>query len=229
MKSQSTQPGLRKDTLVSQIYECLRKRIANFSLKPGERIDVKALAQELSVSQTPVREALHKLVEQGLVNAKPYVGYFVTRLTPEDVKELFDLRKAIEILALKYIIMENCDEKSLDELRKCADKLAQQRDLETLSEEVRTFDEDFHVNFLIRGSHNKWLAKLGNGIIDLIRLTTQLSLNPKTACEEHRKILDAIARRDLKTAASLLDAHLERAKHDSIVGLPSNEGVVDNE
>ncbi len=212
---QDSKPVFRKDTLVSRICEYLRERIANFSLKPGERIDVKELAQQLSVSQTPLREALHKLVEQGLVIAKPYVGYFVVKLTAEDIQELFDLRKAVEVLALKYII-ENVDKEALMELLMRTDELEQQKDGDVLTQRVRELDEDFHVGFLIKGSRNKWLAKLGNGVIDLIKLTTQLSLNPRAACAEHRAILNAIAKRDVEKAISLLEAHIERAKHDSI-------------
>ena len=215
MFGQDSPPGIRKDTLVSRICEYLRERIANFSLKPGERIDVKKLAQELSVSQTPLREALHKLVEQGLVIGKPYVGYFVVKLTAEDIQELFDLRKAMEVLALKYII-KDVDKEALTELLVRTDELEQQEDGDALTQGVRKLDEDFHVGFLIRGSRNKWLAKLGNGVIDLVKLTTQLSLNPRVACAEHRAILNAIAKRDVGKAVSLLEAHIERAKHDSI-------------
>lgn len=209
---------LQKETLVSQVCEHLRGRIVNLSLKPGERIDVKQLAQELSVSPTPVREALHKLVEQGLVVAKPYVGYFVVKLTAEDIQELFDLRKAIEILALKYII-EDHNGDVLEDLQRHTNELAEEESFEMLTQEIRKFDDLFHVEFLIKGSHNKWLTKLGNGVIDLIRLTTQLSLNPRAACAEHREILSATAEGSLEKATSVLEAHLERAKQDSIAAL----------
>ena len=206
---------VQKRTLVSQIYEYLRGCIVNLSLKPGEKIDVKQLAQKFSVSQTPIREALHKLTEQGLVVSKPYVGYFVVRLTPVDIEELFDLRKALEMLALKYVF-DSVDEELLRELRRRVNELTLKKRLDAILEETRKLDEDLHLNLLIRGTNNKWLTKVANGVIDLIKLTTRLSVNPEAAHEEHREILEAIAERDLRRAAAALEAHLERAKRDSI-------------
>ena len=208
----STKPGLEKQTLAQQVYYYLRGRIVNLFLKPGEKIDVKQLSHELSVSQTPIREALHKLVEQGLVEPKPYMGYFVTQLSPRDIQELFDLRKSLETLALKYAISAT-DEGKLEELLKQLDNLERN---EFPIEDTRRFDEDFHLGLLINGSGNKWLAKFANGVIDLIKLTTHLSMNPRAACEEHRKILQAMLHHDLNTATKALEAHLERAKRDSI-------------
>lgn len=207
--------GLEKRTLVDQVYDYLQNRIVSFSLKPGEKIDVKRLSQELSVSQTPVREALHRLVEQGLVVSKPYVGYFVVQLTPKDIQELFDLRKSLELLALKYVI-ENVNAEFLHDLLRRAKKLERQKSLEAFVEETRKLDEDLHLEFLIKSSGNKWLVKFANGIIDLIKLTTCLSINPKAACAEHRKILEAVAKHDLEKAVFALETHLERAKQDSI-------------
>ena len=215
-------PVFQRETLVSQISKHLRDRIATFSLAPGERIDVKRLSQELSISPTPLREALHKLVEQGLVIAKPYVGYFIVELSSEDIQELFELRKAIEILALKHTI-ENLDAALLAKLHLYQKKLEEEQHVRVLTQEVREFDEEFHVKFLIEGLHNKWLMKLGNSIIDLIKLTTRLSLNPVVASAEHRGIIEAIIARNLGKATLLLEAHLDRARDDSIMALRSKE------
>jgi len=204
--------GLEKRTLVNQVYDYLRDCIVNLSLRPGERIDVKGLAQELSVSQTPIREAINKLVEQGLVEAKPYTGYFVVQLSQRDIQELFDLRKSLETLALRYVY-ENVDGEKLKELLKRLDDL-EQRGFPV--KDTQKFDEDFHLGFLIRGSGNRWLEKFANGVMDLIKLTTRLSMNPRAACEEHKEILQAVARRDFSMAIRALEDHLERAKKDSL-------------
>jgi len=204
--------GLEKRTLVNQVYDYLRDCIVNLSLRPGERIDVKGLAQELLVSQTPIREAIHKLVEQGLIEPKPYIGYFVVQLSQRDIQELFDLRKSLETLALRYVY-ENVDGEKLKELLKRLDDL-EQRGFPV--RDTQKFDEDFHLGFLIKGSDNRWLEKFANGVIDLIKLTTRLSMNPRAACEEHREILQAVARHDFNMAVRALEAHLERAKKDSL-------------
>ena len=213
--------GLEKRTLVNQVYDYLRDCIVNLSLRPGERIDVKGLAQELSVSQTPIREAINKLVEQGLIEAKPYRGYFVVQLSQRDIQELFDLRKSLETLALRYVY-ENVDGEKLKELLKRLDDL-EQRGFPV--KDTQKFDEDFHLGFLIRGSGNRWLEKFANGVMDLIKLTTRLSMNPRAACEEHREILIALNRHDLEKAVAALEGHLERSKSDAMVIPPEKGGV----
>ena len=217
--NKASKGGLEKRTLVNQVYDYLRDCIVNLSLRPGERIDVKGLAQELSVSQTPIREAINKLVEQGLVEAKPYRGYFVVQLSQRDIQELFDLRKSLETLALRYVY-ENVDGEKLKELLKRLDDL-EQRGFPV--KDTQKFDEDFHLGFLIRGSGNRWLEKFANGVIDLIKLTTRLSMNPKAACAEHRQILEAIVQSSLPEAVALLEAHLERAQQEAIAGLKGGE------
>lgn len=215
----NTKHGLEKRTLANQVYDYLRDRIVNLSLKPGEKIDVKQLAHELSVSQTPIREALHKLVEQGLVEPRPYIGYFVTQLSPKDIQELFDLRKSLETLALKYAL-DTTDKGKLEELLKQLDNLERNG---FPIEDTRRFDEDFHLGLLIKGSGNKWLEKFANGVIDLIKLTTRLSVNPRAACAEHREILKAIVQLNLSKAVASLEAHLERSQHEAIAELEGGE------
>jgi len=213
-------PKVEKRTLVSQAYSYLRDRIVTLSLKPGEKIDVRGLSQELSISPTPIREALQKLVEQGLVVAKPYVGYFVVELTPEDIRELFDLRKALECLALKYLLQQ-LDEKRLDEFSHkivAIEEEMSKRDLskERVIEKIREFDTSFHLDFIIKGANNKWLNRLANGILDLIRLTTYLTINPRAAQEEHKAILEALYERDLPKAIARLEKHLERSLEEAL-------------
>ncbi|MBC7109118.1 MAG: GntR family transcriptional regulator [Methanomassiliicoccales archaeon] len=200
-------------TLAERVYDYLRDRITSLDSKPGERIDIKKISQELSISQTPIREALHKLAEQGLVEVRPYVGYFVTQLSQRDIQELFDLRKSLEILALQYVCQNASHKEKAQEL------LERLNDLEQHGfpvEETQKFDEDFHLEFLIKGAGNKWLQKFANGVMDLIKLTTRLSLNPKAACIEHREILLAINQNNVRKAVVALQAHLERAKRDAL-------------
>jgi len=214
---QEGQLGLRKSTVVQQVHDYLRDRIVQLDIKPGEKIDVTRLSKELEVSQTPIREALQKLVEQGLVVVKPYVGYFVVQLTPKDVEELFDLRKVLEVLALRYAF-KNIKESHVKDL---LDRLQIMEHLtgEALVEETRKFDQDFHLGLILQGANSKWLVKYANGILDLIKLTTRLSMNPKAACGEHRQILEAIVQSSLPKAVALLEAHLERAQQEAIAGL----------
>ena len=213
--------GLRRSTLVQQVYDCLRDRIVRLDIKPGEKIDVQRLSKELGVSQTPIREALQKLVEQGLVVVRPYVGYFVVELTPKDAEELFDLRKALEVLALRYAY-EKVITSDLDIYFEWIRKM-EHLDEDTLVEETRRFDRAFHFSFILQKAERKWLMKYANGVLDLIMLTTRLSMNPKAAWEEHYRILEALACRDLASATAMLQAHIDRSKREAIALLEGGE------
>lgn len=204
-----------KKTLTEQVYQYLREEITNLSLPPGTRIDISKVAKKLDVSLTPVREAIHKLIQHGLVVARPYTGFFVIKLSPKDVEELFDLRKALELLAMRCI-MQNLDEQKVESLLSKVDRLIKKASGEEVIKGVREFDGEFHLRFLIETSGNKWLSKLGNGVVDLLKMTTRMTLNPYVACKEHKDILEAMKARDVKLARLLLEKHLDRSKQDAV-------------
>lgn len=203
---------ITKTTLVDQVYNYLRDCIVRLEIKPGERLDVRKLSEQLGVSQTPIREALQKLVEQGLVIAKPYSGYFVIELTPRDIEELFDLRKALELVALKYIVKKNYVKNFLHDLLSRLNELENITSYSLLVEKTRQIDEDLHFAFLIQAANNKWLTKIADGVFDLIRITSRLSVNPKAALKEHRDFLSAVASGDIDKAAAILESHSAEAK-----------------
>jgi len=205
---------LSRQTLADQVYEYLRKKITNVELEPGSRIDATQIAKELGVSITPVREAINKLSQQGLVIIKPYVGFFVANLTSKDIEELFDLRKSLELLALEYV-MRSPDINYIDQLLQKANAILTETG-ERLANAIRQFDEEFHVNFLIKASGNSWLTRLANGVIDLIKMTTRMTLNPYAASREHRAILEAMLTLDIDAAKDALITHLERAKNEAV-------------
>lgn len=208
---------LNKQTLSDQVCEYLRKKITNVELKPGTRIEPNDVAKELGVSVTPVREALYKLSQQGLIVVKPYVGFFVASLSSRDIEELFDLRRSLELLALDYV-MRNPDVKRINQLLEKANYVATKTG-EELAQAIREFDEDFHVNFLIKSSGNAWLSRLANGVIDLIKMTTRMTLNPYAASKEHIDIIETMVRGDLNGTRQSLIRHLERAKNEAVMRL----------
>ncbi|HCZ07014.1 MAG TPA: hypothetical protein DHV12_07795 [Thermotogae bacterium] len=193
----------------------MKNEITNLSLPPGTKIEINKITKKLGVSPTPVREAIHKLIQRGLVVARPYTGFFVVRLSPKDVEELFDLRKALELLAMRYV-MQDLDEQKVEHLLYKIDRLIEKASNEELIEGVREFDEEFHLKFLIGTSGNRWLTKMANGVIDLVKMTTRMTLNPHVACKEHKDILEAMRAKKPELAGSLLEKHLDRSKQDAV-------------
>ena len=225
MKPPAYQPSKNfdKSTIVNRICDYLRECIFSNELKPGEQIDINKISRTLSVSTTPIREALKVLTEQGLLVHISYVGYFVVKLSSNDIKELFDLRKSFELLALKYIIGRN----NLKAIANLETRIKEVRnDLSPSNLSIRRqIEEDLHIEFLLGGSNTRWLFKLAKGISDLISLSTYLSHSPETACKEHLKILQAIKQNDLKISSKLLEAHLERAKKEALESIRGSEAV----
>lgn len=91
----------RRTTIRDQIHAILRSRILRQELEPGTRLNESALAEEFEVSRGPVREAVGSLAQEGFLRAEPGRGYFVTDLTPQELRELFVVLAGLEALAVR--------------------------------------------------------------------------------------------------------------------------------
>jgi DNA-binding GntR family transcriptional regulator len=89
------------DTSKSRAYKELRRSIIMGHRKPGERLSLSELAKTYKTSITPLRDALHMLSQEGLVTIKPRSGYFISRTTLKELRELFDLREILELAAIE--------------------------------------------------------------------------------------------------------------------------------
>lgn len=211
--------SLNRNTLVSQVYGYLREQILRWDLPPGSKIDVNGVARMLGVSPTPVREALHKLAQHGLVEPKPYVGYFVVQLTQTDVEEIFDLRIVLEVYALKvgFQRIRRADvEELLNRLRKLELEGVSREDF---AEKADQFDSDLHWRLIVRAGNNRWLTEIMGKISDLIVLTRRLVFDPEAFFQDHKEILEALRDGDLDGAISALTKHLLRSKSDAIAAM----------
>ena len=90
---------LDKTDLTEQTYRAIREKILTRVLRPGQKISADEVAHALSVSRTPVMDALKRLANDGLVEILPRRGTFVTEITAESVNELFAVRIMMELFA----------------------------------------------------------------------------------------------------------------------------------
>ncbi len=97
------------------IFEILKKRIIELELEPGNAINEKELTEEFGVSRTPVREALIKLSQIGLVETRPRVGTFVTQIDLQQVKNAYEVKKNLEGLAAE-LAARRATEREIEEL-----------------------------------------------------------------------------------------------------------------
>ena len=89
-------------SLCDKIYRMLRRRIISGKLKPHEKIVESKISDSMRVSRAPVREALKRLAEDGLVKLIPRTGCFVSDINNNEVEEIYEIRKRLECMALEY-------------------------------------------------------------------------------------------------------------------------------
>lgn len=216
---------LNKESLADQISQELQDRIVNVEISQGEKINVVELEEEFGVSRAPVREALQSLVDQGLVEVKPRVGYFAVELTPKQIKDICELRKLLETFAL---------ERSISEIKKAKLERLHQESLElkeknfskgTERKKFDQADEEIH-EMIIENSRNEFLKDFTERIHNLIALTRHLNERIKEANEEHLKIINSILHQDLERAKKNLQEHLDNVEVEIIHSIQSiNEEI----
>jgi DNA-binding GntR family transcriptional regulator len=197
-------------TTADAVYQTLRHSILHGSLAPGERLRSDALANELRVSRTPVREALRKLEAEGFV-ARSGSGLIVSELSEQDLTELFYVREALEGMAAR-LAAENATPTEIAEIGELLEDMESVRrrgDVDTL----RRLTGEFH-QLVCRASHNKRLLQSLKTLLDHVRQTQTSTLygkgRPAEALKEHRGLLRAIESRDGERAEQLARAHRRR-------------------
>jgi DNA-binding GntR family transcriptional regulator len=97
-------PTLQAERLTDAVYALLRQRILDGLFAPGERLNVEQLAQQLRISQTPLKGALALLASDGLVEVQPRRGTFIAQVSARQLSELLSIRRALELLAAETIL-----------------------------------------------------------------------------------------------------------------------------
>jgi DNA-binding GntR family transcriptional regulator len=197
-------------TTADAVYRALRHGIVHGDLAPGERLRSDALATELKVSRTPVREALRKLEAEGLVEHSGS-RLVVRALSEQDLTELFYVREALEGMAAR-LAAENAtpsEVAAIGELIEDMDAVRRRGDVGTL----RRLTGEFH-HQVCRAAHNNRLLQSLQALLDHVRQIQTSTLysegRPAEALDEHRALLAAIAARDGEGAERLARAHRRR-------------------
>lgn len=207
---------LQRD-LVGQIHNILRERITNLNMKPGARVNIQELAEEFDVSPTPIKDALKKLSQEGLVTTKSGKGYYVVSLSPEKVDEIYDLRKMFESYALKAAI-ENIPTEKLQKLKEDMENLRQEINEEEKNTKFYRKDQILHVE-MIRNCNNKVLEEFYRQIYDLVKISQHLYKATEESLEEHLKVVEAMLEKNVAKAKKVLGAHIDHAKDKAIRAL----------
>ena len=194
-------------------FEVLKTRILDGQIGPGERIREAAIAEEFSLSRTPVREALQRLENAGLLEHLPHKGMAVKQLDHQAVTELYLMREVLEATAAR-MAARHASDAEIAALYDLLDEQETQHKEKPDDREAARLNKVFHVA-LYRGAHNRYLFDMLQTLsIDLALLgRTTLSLKDRVVAsvEEHRRILDAIAAHKPDEASEAAKAHIHAA------------------
>lgn len=209
-------------TLTHQAAEVIRAMIVDGDLQPGEALSEFALAAELGVSKTPVREALLQLRLEGLVDIQPRRGTFVFQMTPVQVRELSEMREVLELAALR-LAMERHPKRLASLLEALLPQMAQAVAAAEFTH-YRQLDRRFHQT-IAELSGNAYLVDAYTAIAWRIqtlrnRLSRDAELN-RSSLEEHTRLLERIVARDAAGARDLLAKHIGHTRERYICVLPA--------
>lgn len=200
----------RAATAPDEVYLHLKRMILDGALKGGERVNVIAVARALQVSRMPIREALRRLDSDGLVTIRPNRGAVVTRLTPEEVRELFEIRSALEGLAARHAVASLTPD-VLDELelmRRRMDRAAGDPKLwierhDALHERICSLSGRPRLCVEIR--------RVREAVHPYLLMYIDLYAGPEMFGHEHQALLRVLARRDAQAAERMMQAHIMNA------------------
>ncbi|WP_018465469.1 GntR family transcriptional regulator [Calidithermus timidus] len=197
----------RPSSVREAAYLHLRESILSGILSPGTRISEPGLAESLGISRTPVREALQRLSQEGLVELSPGRGARVRVITPQEVREVYEVRALLEAEGARLAALNatRAELEALEERLQTLDRIP----AEEYAEQMRV-DFEFH-SLLMEASHNRTLARIYQDLrsgLALVRAHQQtLSQHPKTR-EQHHQILKALQQREAEQAARAARAHV---------------------
>jgi len=203
-------PVQRGATVSAGIYRDLRDDILSLRRKPGESIAEKLIAQDYGVSRTPVREAVLKLADEGLIEIFPQSGTFVSRIPLGALPEAIAIRRVLEEASVRYAA-QRATRSQIARLRVC---LEVQHERETAGdhEGFHQADEEFHALLAeVAGYPGFWtlIQQVKVQIDRYRRLTLPVRGRMGLVVAEHKAIVDAIAAKDPDGAVAALTTHLD--------------------
>lgn len=205
------------------VYKKIRDAILKGIIKPGEKLSEAELAQTLAVSRTPIREAIRQLAQTGIVQLVPRKGAYVALPTEKDVYDLYEVRIALETIAVKIMCKNPPKEEELIHFKEYFLSVDRDTDSNALLEQ----DTAFH-SFLHESCDNRFLNQFLMEAFDLIQLCRHYSIvgvNLKESAMEHVKIIDAILVGREEEAAQLLRVHLQGARDVLLLFLKSSSQI----
>lgn len=209
---------MEKSSRSDDIFEVLKARIIHWEYPPGHRLTEDALCAEFSVSRIPVREALHMLVENNLVDRIPHRGCTVKQLNLYEINELYEVRLALELYVVEHLASVGMDAKIRQALAENWQQLAQKENLRELDgEPLAREDEAFHEALATAVGNKSLLAHL-RMVNERLFFTRMSDITTRErlliTCSHHLEILEQIAQGNVEKARAALQANIDFGRHN---------------
>jgi DNA-binding GntR family transcriptional regulator len=201
------------NSLHDEVAAKLRDRIFAGDLAPGSFVDEPALCAELSISRTPLREALKVLTAEGLLRHEPRRGCFVSQITEQDLDEIFPVIALLEGRCA-FEAARNATDADLAALEQLHARLQR-------SASAKRFTEYYEANYAIHEAiivlaNNRWLAQVIGDLRKIVKLARMQQLRAPGRLEqslsEHMTVYAALKARDAEGAEAAMRTHLTRQR-----------------
>lgn len=201
--------GALHSSLAEQVAQRIRGQIADGSLRPDTRLVEQDLADSLGVSRVPVREALRRLETEGFVTRLPRRGVVVASMTRTDVEDLFDVREALEVQAVRLATRRATPE----EVAELGAVVARGRDALERGDltEVAAMNGLFH-DLVVQMAHNRVLSSMMEPLHGRLQWILRQNDDPDLVCREHEELQRAIADGKVRHAATCATEHVRTSR-----------------
>ncbi len=215
--------------LREHIEQQIRNAVLDGTFKHGERLVETAIADRLSVSRAPVREALVALEREGIVVQIPRRGCFVVEFTDKDIEEIYSLRLLLEVEALKRVVKRDI-EKEMAEMQRLVNDLGKAVLQKSEPEKIVALDLSFHELICRAADHSRlysaWCSMRTQTQL-LIGVTSKTHYDhPEQPKESHQRVLDAIRGKELERAIAIVTEHILDAQQRALMSLQRSHSNV---
>lgn len=204
---------MKKDSLKLQAYNIIKDKIIRCEYAPNTMLSEEALREELGVSRTPIRDALSRLEQEGLIQILPKKGIMVSGLSLSEINAIFEIRMLYEPYVLSTYGHRLNDDKLLEFYNTCAQSGI------LVADEFFRIDDELHA-FIVAATSNRYIQHTYQLIQNQnLRFRVMTGEQPNDRLErsnnEHLTILKACLRKDWAAAAAAMEEHLRQSKNST--------------
>ena len=209
------------ETLTARAYDSIKQFILEGRLGETDRLTEEALATQLGISKSPIREALNRLESEGFIRIAPRRGAYLRQFSPHEMQQLYDLREAMEVHVVRTA---RVTPELLEELDQ---SVKRSRSLLKVNEKLKYIEEDvrFH-SLLADATENRELCRVLQNVQNRIWLSRRKTydLSSSVAPDFHQAIVDALRKEDREEAQSAMRRHIANVRERLVEYLAAGNG-----